>query len=1002
MTTTRPIERYGRHGVPLMLLAGLLLWASPVPGATLEVPSQYATIQEAIDAATGGDVVQVSAGTYTEQLMIEKAITIRGVDRENTIICAPATLEVAFNIAGENYRPLVCIRDIDGATIEALTIDGGGQGLGNEHFVGLAFYEAGGSVTDAGIRSFHEDPFTSTPHGTGLLGYSASGVSHTMGVTGTIVKTYQFCGIGLIGADLIAHIESSWVYGPGEENGLVPPSGVRVCDGALATIVDNDINLNYSSGAACGPDPRTQLQGAAIRLDNADAGTEIFENLITENDVAIWAAGGSQVDENFLYDNRYAGIVLQGGVHDIGGTNFQGFHQVGIWVLAEEARDYAELHDLCLNGPGGDAADDTIVGIWAHSDGMPLEVWAHNCTISQWSVGARAEGVATRLSLNESSINSNWIAGYDNSLCGAPQDAEHNWWDAADGPSPGGSGEIILGAAVDWEPILIEEYDTAVTCGLQRRGTEVAAVSPVECVSTQNPCVENIPFEITRTEAALMRGFTVTFQLSDPLDLCDELSSIHEGPYLDNVGSTQFQTHDDGGGVYTVHCVIMGEPCGATETTGTLFMIDVAKKVGSDDGEGTITVTSVELRDCDNQPISASAGAAATVTVNCEPPAAVADLATTQVKVGNDADGTTQIEVTFTAPRDPDLDLVEVYRAPFDSYPEYAGAAPGVPSYPPEAPWTLTAVSAGGQYDQPSERGFWYYVVFTTDTSGNVSAASNLSAGSLNYHLGDVSDGVTPGQGDNEVSTGDVSLLGSTYWLSDGEDGFLNYCDVGPTTDYSEDGRPTPDDLIGFEDLMIFGMNYELVGVAGEQPHAIAPAPHGAEQPQLVLVWDEPSAAGPESGRTARLRLEGNETAVKGLRAVIAWEDRTLELADVSWGELFDQQAAMIFRTHREFGGELRIDAAAIGTGLTVQGSGDVAILRFRGAEVLIDAGPQLARADLRDVQNRPLGEAPDVLAGSPVLPQSDAPAHSAETRFVGVRPNPLLQTAEIAFTLAQ
>ncbi|MBD3235228.1 MAG: hypothetical protein GF330_00800, partial [Candidatus Eisenbacteria bacterium] len=455
--TTRAIERYGRHGVPLLLLTALLLWAGPATADTLEVPSQYATIQEAIDAASDGDLVRVAAGTFTEQLLIEKQITIRGVDRENTIVYAPASLDVAFQIGGDDYRPLVCARNTDGVAIEALTIDGGAQGLGNEQFVGLAFYEAGGSVSDAGIRSFHEEPFSEAASGIGLLAYVASGTARTVDVTSTIIKDYQFAGAVLRGADLTARIESSWIYGPGEESGLVPPTGIRVADGAVASLIDNDINQNFSSGADCGPDPRTQFQGAAIRLENADAATQIHDNLITENDVAIWAAGGSQIDENFLYDNRYAGVVLRGGGHDVGGTNFQGFHEVGIWVLAESASDTIELHDLCLNGPGGDPADDGIVGIWAYSDGIPLDVWAHNCTISQWSVGARAEGAVTTLSLNESSINSNWIAGYDNSLCGAPQDAEHNWWGAADGPAPAGSGEVILGAAVDWEPRLIEE-----------------------------------------------------------------------------------------------------------------------------------------------------------------------------------------------------------------------------------------------------------------------------------------------------------------------------------------------------------------------------------------------------------------------------------------------------------------------------------------------------------------------------------------------------------------
>ncbi|MBN1841900.1 MAG: right-handed parallel beta-helix repeat-containing protein [Deltaproteobacteria bacterium] len=50
-------------------------------GATLNVPSQYSTIQGAIDAASHGDEVMVSDGTYTENLdFLGKAITVRSVN----------------------------------------------------------------------------------------------------------------------------------------------------------------------------------------------------------------------------------------------------------------------------------------------------------------------------------------------------------------------------------------------------------------------------------------------------------------------------------------------------------------------------------------------------------------------------------------------------------------------------------------------------------------------------------------------------------------------------------------------------------------------------------------------------------------------------------------------------------------------------------------------------------------------------------------------------------
>ena len=69
-------------GTPLNIIT-----TSGHPG-TLTVPSQYSTIQKAVDAAVAGDTILVASGVYKENVVITKSVNITGASRATTIIDA--------------------------------------------------------------------------------------------------------------------------------------------------------------------------------------------------------------------------------------------------------------------------------------------------------------------------------------------------------------------------------------------------------------------------------------------------------------------------------------------------------------------------------------------------------------------------------------------------------------------------------------------------------------------------------------------------------------------------------------------------------------------------------------------------------------------------------------------------------------------------------------------------------------------------------------------------
>ena len=502
----------------------------------------------------------------------------------------------------------------------------------------------------------------------------------------------------------------------------------------------------------------------------------------------------------------------------------------------------------------------------------------------------------------------------------------------------------------------------------------VSAQSPTGCLSTVNGFLA-VPVKIANLDAASLRSASVTLQLSSNMSL---YSATTEGSYFNSLSgsSTFFQAVDNGGGSYTVDLALLGLPCGQNATNGTLFTLYVQSSAAT--GTGTVSISSVDLRDCNNGSIVAFAGGSASVTIDNTVPTTIANLAAAQVKSGNDGDGTTKIALTFTAPSD--AAVVEVYRAGFGNYPEYddaGGSTPATPSYPPAAPWALTSVTASGQTDEVATRDFYYYVVFTKDACGNISAVSNKTSGTLNYHLGDVASTV-----DNLVSTADISRLGFNYGVTLSSSDARADLDVGPTTDRSVNARPTTDNKVGFEDLMMFAINFGQVSMPADGPVVQA-----ADRNAIALSVPELPAVGQTFTVGVNLEAAGD---MQGLSLNLKWDPAVVEPVGVQAGELLSRQMSEALALSAAPG---NVDIAVFGNGLALAGTGEAAKVTFR-VTGRGDAGIGVMSAEGRGTDNRAI-----VLGNSTSTPPKATPTQSG-LAFVG--PNPSAGKHSLNFALAK
>ena len=112
----------------------------------------------------------------------------------------------------------------------------------------------------------------------------------------------------------------------------------------------------------------------------------------------------------------------------------------------------------------------------------------------------------------------------------------------------------------------------------------------------------------------------------------------------------------------------------------------------------------------------------------------------------------------------------------------------------------------------------------------------------------------------------------------------MNYLDVGPTTDYSVDARPTTDNVINFEDLIMFAINFGTVGFTGENPE-IADRAGSDRQSGPVSLEVGPFLASVRSGEIVQVPvlLRGDAESVQGIRTVLNYDGTLLAYEEARW-----------------------------------------------------------------------------------------------------------------------
>ncbi len=161
----------------------------------------YATIQEAVNAVPAGSIIKVCPGTYHEQVVINKKLTLEGAQYvfDDAVLIAPPSTGLVQNTSdvdtGNPIAAQLLVQNTAGpVSISGLTVDGTGNLVAScgLDLQGILFQNASGTVNHVAVRNQTPQPgYGGCQIGESIYVQTAAGHSSTVTVENSSVHNYN-------------------------------------------------------------------------------------------------------------------------------------------------------------------------------------------------------------------------------------------------------------------------------------------------------------------------------------------------------------------------------------------------------------------------------------------------------------------------------------------------------------------------------------------------------------------------------------------------------------------------------------------------------------------------------------------------------------------------------------------------------------------------------------------------------------------------------------------
>jgi parallel beta-helix repeat protein len=249
----------------------------------------FATIQLAVSSVPPGSTIKICPGTYPEQVLITKKLTLEGIPSadgsHDAVVITPPAGGMVVNTTDQQgpVAAQVLVQNASGAVvISNLTVDGKGNQYNTDDLRGICYQDASGTVKNVAVRNeVPNDTPTGIQSGQGILVETTNSSSASLTVTNSSVHNYNKNGIVARYAGATLTATGNYVQGNGPTD-IIAQNGIELAhNGATGTIKNNTVIDNFYT-------PTTDSASDILLFDSRENGSiTVSGNILGNSNIAI-------------------------------------------------------------------------------------------------------------------------------------------------------------------------------------------------------------------------------------------------------------------------------------------------------------------------------------------------------------------------------------------------------------------------------------------------------------------------------------------------------------------------------------------------------------------------------------------------------------------------------------------------------------------------------------------------------------------------------------------